>query len=80
MLLILGGMFLTSVSTLMQRPKEVVRRISDEVFDDDGDLTHLSRGNGETSNDGVKVLYGVASFSKNMHILILSKYFLNAYK
>ena len=52
----------------MQRPKEVVRRISDEVFNDDGDLTHLSSGNGEISNDGLKVLYGVASVSKNIMI------------
>ncbi|OMO62664.1 CWC16 protein [Corchorus olitorius] len=32
-----------------KRPKEIVRRISDEVFDDDGDLTQLSSRDGETS-------------------------------
>ncbi|KAK6255511.1 hypothetical protein SCA6_016816 [Theobroma cacao] len=42
------------IKSIFQRPKEVVRRISDEVFSEDGDLTHLSSGNGETSNDGLK--------------------------
>ncbi|XWS35360.1 hypothetical protein CRYUN_Cryun21dG0119300 [Craigia yunnanensis] len=42
------------IKSNFQRPKEVVRRISDEVFDDDGDLNHLSSGNGEISNDGLK--------------------------
>ncbi|XVF29592.1 hypothetical protein REPUB_Repub15cG0135300 [Reevesia pubescens] len=42
------------IKSIFQRPKEVVRRISDEVFDDDGDLTHLPSGNAETSNDGLK--------------------------
>lgn len=42
------------IKSIFQRPKEIIRRISDEVFDDDGDLTHLSHGNGETSNDGIK--------------------------
>ncbi|OMO62155.1 CWC16 protein [Corchorus capsularis] len=37
------------IKSIFQRPKEIVRRISDEVFDDDGDLTHLSSKNGETS-------------------------------
>ncbi|XP_022761492.1 coiled-coil domain-containing protein 94 homolog isoform X2 [Durio zibethinus] len=36
------------------QPKEIVRRISDEVFDDNEDLTHLSSGNDETSNHGLK--------------------------
>lgn len=63
----------------MQRPKEIIRRISDEVFDDDGDLTHLSHGNGETSNDGIKVLFDVASVSKSMNVHVLPKYCLNAY-
>ncbi|XVE84407.1 hypothetical protein DITRI_Ditri17bG0010000 [Diplodiscus trichospermus] len=42
------------IKSIFQRPKEIVRRISDEVFNDDGYLTHLSNGNGETSNDGFK--------------------------
>ncbi|XVF65825.1 hypothetical protein PTKIN_Ptkin09bG0281800 [Pterospermum kingtungense] len=28
------------IKSIFQGPKEIVRRISDEVFDDDGDLTH----------------------------------------
>ncbi|GKV34467.1 hypothetical protein SLEP1_g42839 [Rubroshorea leprosula] len=43
------------IKSIFQRPKEVVRRISDEVFDDDGDLAPLlSSGNGETSGDSLK--------------------------
>ncbi|GKV04167.1 hypothetical protein SLEP1_g16362 [Rubroshorea leprosula] len=42
------------IKSIFQRPKEVVRRISDEVFDDDGELTHLSSGNGETSGNSLK--------------------------
>ncbi|XVF65826.1 hypothetical protein PTKIN_Ptkin09bG0281900 [Pterospermum kingtungense] len=42
------------IKSIFQRPKEIVRRISDEDFDDDGDLTHLSSRNGETSNDDLK--------------------------
>ncbi|PPD78236.1 hypothetical protein GOBAR_DD24850 [Gossypium barbadense] len=50
-----AGMFLTLVSSLMQKPKEFVRRISDDVCNDDEDLTRLLSGNGETSNDGLKI-------------------------
>ncbi|MBA0672594.1 hypothetical protein Goklo_024156, partial [Gossypium klotzschianum] len=49
-----AAMFLTLVSSLMQKPKEFVRRISDDVFNDEEDLTRLLSGNGETSNDGLK--------------------------
>ncbi|GMJ01663.1 hypothetical protein like AT1G17130 [Hibiscus trionum] len=42
------------IKSIFQRPKEEVRRISDDVFNDDEDLTHLSSGKGETSNDSSK--------------------------
>ncbi|XVE75419.1 hypothetical protein DITRI_Ditri12bG0092600 [Diplodiscus trichospermus] len=42
------------IKSIFQRPKEIVRRISDEVFNDDGYLTHLSNCNGETLNDSLK--------------------------
>ncbi|TYH81804.1 hypothetical protein ES332_D02G011200v1 [Gossypium tomentosum] len=42
------------IKSIFQKPKEFVRRISDNVFNDDEDLTRLLSGNGETSNDGLK--------------------------
>ncbi|KAL1059592.1 hypothetical protein V6Z11_1Z025200 [Gossypium hirsutum] len=42
------------IKSIFQKPKEFVRRISDDVFNDDEDLTRLLSGNGETSNDGLK--------------------------
>nr|KJB27772.1 hypothetical protein B456_005G010000 [Gossypium raimondii] len=42
------------IKSIFQKPKEFVRRISDDVFDDDEDLTRLLSGNSETSNDGLK--------------------------
>ncbi|TYH81795.1 hypothetical protein ES332_D02G010400v1 [Gossypium tomentosum] len=42
------------IKSIFQKPKEFVRRISDDVFNDDEDLTRLLSGSGETSNDGLK--------------------------
>ncbi|KAB2039438.1 hypothetical protein ES319_D02G009400v1 [Gossypium barbadense] len=43
------------IKSIFQKPKEFVRRISDDVCNDDEDLTRLLSGNGETSNDGLKI-------------------------
>ncbi|XVE75475.1 hypothetical protein DITRI_Ditri12bG0096700 [Diplodiscus trichospermus] len=42
------------IKSIFQMPKKIVRSILDEVFNDDGNLTHLSNGNGETLNYGLK--------------------------
>lgn len=42
------------IKSIFQRPREVVRRISDDVFDDDGDLITSSNGNGESSDGSSK--------------------------
>ncbi|KAK8307777.1 hypothetical protein V6Z12_D02G009100, partial [Gossypium hirsutum] len=44
------------IKSIFQKPKEFVRRISDDVCNDDEDLTRLLSGNGETSNDGLKMV------------------------
>ncbi|TYI91670.1 hypothetical protein E1A91_D02G009600v1 [Gossypium mustelinum] len=50
------------IKSIFQKPREFVRRISDDVFNDDEDLTRLLSGNGETSNDGLKFQNGISLF------------------
>ncbi|KAJ0047048.1 hypothetical protein Pint_04931 [Pistacia integerrima] len=42
------------IRSLFQKPKEIVRRISDEDLDDDGDLFQLASESSEKSNNNLK--------------------------
>lgn len=42
------------IKSIFHKPKDYVRRIHDEDFDDDGDMIQLSSSDGETSGDNLK--------------------------